>query len=103
MNAHVSQNGSNGHCFGKLLTDFCEEENLVVSDAKLLPPDSYTFLSDAYGTTSWLDHVIATSNSHSLIRDMKVCYDKISSDHHPLHATIDLDQMHIDPSEKAQA
>ena len=37
-------------------------------------------VSDAQGTTSWLDHVLSTHSSHSTISDMAVNYDCVSSD-----------------------
>ena len=40
----------------------------------MLLPDTYTFFSQAYGSTSWLDHCITTSFSQTVISNNYVCY-----------------------------
>ena len=50
----------------------------------LLPNDTYTFISSSHSTTSWLDHILSTSSGHSLLQDVHVKGDYISSDHLPL-------------------
>ena len=52
--------------FGKLLNNHCREENLVIADCELLGKDSFTFVSHAHNTTSWLDYVITISTGVSL-------------------------------------
>lgn len=70
--------------FGVELQKFCREENIVISDSAYLSLDTYTYYSEAHGSTSWLDHVISTSSAHDLIEEIKVCYDFVTSDHFPL-------------------
>ena len=48
-------------------------------------------MSSAWGTTSWLDHVICTADARECITDMTVLYECICSDHHPLLFCIDFD------------
>ena len=48
------------------------ECNFIPSDIRCLPPDYFTYVSEAHGTTSWLDHVLSTHSSHSTISDMAV-------------------------------
>ena len=50
----------------------------------LLPNDTYTYISSSHSTTSWLDHILSTSSGHSLLQDVHVKGDYISSDHLPL-------------------
>ena len=80
---------SKDHLFGSELKSFCSDMNLIISDKEHLG-DSYTFLSSAHDSVSWLDHVVCTNSAHALMRDYKVLYDKVSSDHFPLSMTIDI-------------
>ena len=70
--------------FGKELIDVCNANSLCFSDKMLLPNDTYTFISSSHSTTSWLDHILSTSSGHSLLQDVHVKGDYISSDHLPL-------------------
>ncbi|KAJ2937577.1 hypothetical protein O0L34_g12975 [Tuta absoluta] len=49
--------------FGKELMEFCGEYNYVCIDPLILPTDTYTFVSDAHGTVSWLDHCLSTEHN----------------------------------------
>jgi len=71
------------------LKAFCEDENLIISDHVSLDNLS-TFVSLAHGTTSWLDHIVATHSMHQLLSDIKVddCY--VTSDHLPLTTTVNV-------------
>ena len=42
--------------FGKHLLDFCVEENILLADVKL-NKDSFTCISSAHNSVSWLDHI----------------------------------------------
>ena len=42
--------------FGSELIKFCDLNNLCFIDKSSHLPDSYTFISQAHHTTSWLDH-----------------------------------------------
>ena len=48
--------------FGRSLKNVSMEYNLVLSSMQHLPPDTY--ISDAWGSTSWLDHCIATHDGN---------------------------------------
>ena len=50
----------------------------------LLQNDTYTFISSSHSTTSWLDHILSISSGHSLLQDVHVKGDYISSDQLPL-------------------
>ena len=74
----------NPSLFTPFLNAFINECHLIASDTLLLPSDAFTYVSDAHGSRSWLDHVLTTHSSHSSISDMEVKYDCVSSDHLPL-------------------
>jgi endonuclease/exonuclease/phosphatase family metal-dependent hydrolase len=85
FNADVTHN----HLFGTELTEFCQDTDLLLSDTLLLNSGHcYTHVSASHGTTSWLDHVLCTVNSHKLVESCKIFYDKVSSDHFPLSFVI---------------
>jgi hypothetical protein len=76
--------------FGKELVKFCQEEGFIISDNICLPEETYTFHSEAHGSKSWLDHIICTNSAHSLVCDVNVCYNYVTSDHVPLCFNINL-------------
>ena len=77
-------NASDSISFGKLLNDFCCNNNFKLSNKFFMPSDSFTYCSEAHSTTSWLDHCLSFHSLHSLIECMEILYGYISSDHHPL-------------------
>ena len=56
---------SDFNSFGKLLNDFCCNNNFKLSDKLLLPSNSFTYYSEAHSTTSWLDHCLSSHSVHS--------------------------------------
>ena len=76
--------------FSPFLNSFISECHFIPSDIKYLTPDSFTYVSDAHGSRSWLDHVLCTHSSHSSVSDMVINYDCVSSDHFPLSFTISI-------------
>ena len=77
------------HKFGKELSTFCKDENLIISDLIHLSNSEYTFVS-SHGFTSWIDHVISTYSGHTLINNISVNYRCISSDHLPWMVDLDV-------------
>ena len=51
---------------------------------------SFTYLSEAHGSTSWIDHCICTGQAHTSISAINVIYDTQSSDDFPLSICIDI-------------
>ena len=51
------------------LVELCKGEHLCISDYDMLGRNSgfYAYVSDAHHSTSWLDHVICSSNMHNVI------------------------------------
>ena len=87
FNANIS---SNNHRFGKELL-----ENLILSDQLLASVDTFTFTSDAQGSTVWLDHIVSSKNLHVIINKVWVDYDFISSDHFPMFMKINTNTVNI--------
>ena len=70
--------------FGKLLTNFCAECSYLISDKLLLPADTFTYVSDCHGSSTWIDHCLPSASFHQAKRNMTVLQDIIMSDHRPL-------------------
>ena len=51
-------NDGTKNTFGVFLEDFCMENDFIISDYALLPQDTFTYISDAHNTTSWIDHFV---------------------------------------------
>ena len=47
-----------GDLFGDEFMQMCNEHSLSIADKELLPDSSFTCISNAHGTTSWLDHCV---------------------------------------------
>ena len=77
-------NASCANMFGKLLEDFAAQKYLIISYKACLPSDTFTYLSDAHGTVSWLDHCISSPSLHQSIDNMNVLYKFSTSDHFSL-------------------
>jgi exonuclease III len=75
--------------FGKMLKSYCTDENLVIADEKHLDSDTFTFVSSAHNTCSWLDHVVTTHTGSSLISSIGVMTEFVTSDHIPLFMELD--------------
>ena len=69
------------------LIHFVDHNQFTVNDLTL-PIDSFSFLSPAHNTTSWLDHVISSSNSS--VSNVKIDYTLSLFDHFPLLFSINV-------------
>lgn len=76
------------HRFGAELKSFCEEENWMLSDYSISPIDTFTFYSDAHHTVAWLDHIMSTTNFHSIVNNIWVEHEYVTSDHFPIFTSI---------------
>ena len=81
------------HLFGRELSEFCTDEGLVMSDVAFCNNDTYTYFSDSTESMSWIDHIVSTCSANNLIDNVWVDYSFISSDHHPLLCTINVDNV----------
>lgn len=86
FNAHPTE------LFSNELNNFCADQSWCCADVIKLGIDSneYTFVSDAHGSRRWLDHCVVTQSAWETVRDIKVCYDVMWSDHFPLSMCCDL-------------
>ena len=50
FNANVKPNAN----FAVVMKEFCEQFNYLWTSCKMLPNDTYTYVSDAWGSCSWL-------------------------------------------------
>ena len=85
--------GFNGNSiFGTELSYFCLEHDYVLSDIDHIwaYSGSFTFVSEAHGTTPWLDHCLCTTQAHAGIVDVNIDYGMQSSDHFPISICIDV-------------
>ena len=82
--------------FGNELKRFCRDELLSISDASHCPPSTFTFFSESHQSVSWLDHCISNANFHSVIRNVDVMHDFVSSDHMPMLINVDLRSARVD-------
>ena len=72
------------------LSTFIEENSLVVNDLSL-PSNSFTYLSPAHNTTSWIDHVISSRSMD--IHNISIMYDTSLYDHFPLRFEINISEI----------
>ena len=90
MNADVSDGSS---IFANHLMQFCSDNGLVLSSKLLLPDSSYTYISEAWHTTSWLDHCICTADAHESLEAMSINYEFATSDHVPFSLCVNLENI----------
>ena len=81
FNAHLGPNPSK---FGKYLSDLCLENDLKISSKELLKNDSFTYISERWESTSWLDHCVSTEGAHERIENFNIEYDLSARDHIPI-------------------
>lgn len=58
------------------IIQFSGDDNFILSNTVLLLTDSYTYISEAWHRTSWLDHCISTAEGC-----MSILYGVTTSDH----------------------
>ncbi|XP_024116673.2 uncharacterized protein LOC112138347 [Oryzias melastigma] len=80
LNSDISDCAST---FGNHLKQFWEDNGLTLSTGILLPEDSFTHISEAWHTTSWLDHCVTSADAHASLTNMKIFYELALADHIP--------------------
>jgi exonuclease III len=80
LNAHINT------LFYNELCKLCHDTNLIMSDCLLLGESSgtYTYVSDAHNTTSWLDHCLTSHSVHNIINNICILDKSPASDHLPI-------------------
>ena len=68
------------------LQELCSNVSLVISDCDYYGRTfgKFTHVSNAHGTTSWLDHVICSHNMQARLHPVDILDMLLSSDHVPL-------------------
>ena len=59
-----------------------------------LPHDSYTFVVDMCGSSSWLDHAICSPKLDHCISNLKIDYNQCKDDHVPFHFDLAVDEVY---------
>ena len=70
---------------------FCEENSWLLSSELLLQVNTFTYLSERWDSTSWLDHCVSTSDGHNVIQSIDVLYSFCTSDHIPICIDVSLE------------
>ena len=81
-NANLKSGGNS--MFGKPMSDFCQDNNLTISDKELLPESSYTYISESHNTCTWIDHIVSSNDIKTAIDNITIAYDVTESDHIPI-------------------
>ena len=81
--------------FARHMIDFCHDNNYNISSRLMLPDDSYTHVIEAWGSVSWLDHIVSSSDFHNNNTSIDIDYDCTDVDHIPVLANIALTDMPI--------
>ena len=74
-------NASDSNLFGPLLNQFRDDIEYKFTDKEFLPQDTFTYFSEAHGSTSWIDHCLTSQTVHQAVESMQDLHDYISSDH----------------------
>ena len=56
----------------------------MISDERLLPIDSFTYLSDSHNSTTWIGHCLSSASADQLIDNNKILHQYLISDHRSL-------------------
>ena len=90
FNANLRHTGTN--LFACHMTEFCKENELLISSELLLPHGSYTYAGHREGVPhySWLDHVVCSADFHKSILDISIGYDICDEDHIPVTTQVDI-------------
>lgn len=92
-NANLGNSGTN--IFQPFMSDFCSENQLILSSQLLLPDTTYTQVQLREGNFyhSWLDHIVSSTDFHNSIENICVHYDMSDDDHIPVSISIQVDSL----------
>lgn len=68
-------NAHPGELFNTELIRYCVDQKWKCVDLELLPPDTYTYVSDSCLSRRWLDHCVVTEAARSAVSGAAVVYD----------------------------
>ena len=90
-NANIRNGGES--TFARHMSQLCMDNSYILSSQALLPTDSYTHVSEAWGSVSWLDHIVSSADFHHCIQTVSIDYDITDVDHIPVLMDISLDDI----------
>ena len=90
LNADISDEKS---LFGRHLIQFCHDNKLILTSSVLLPATTFTYVSEAWNTTSWLDHIICTADAHDCVEQVEILYGLAASDHMPVSIMLKVENL----------
>ena len=70
------------------ISEEINSNDFIISDYALLPQDTFTYISDAHNTTSWIDHFVSSFSVHQGMLNMDVLTECIISDHRAVAVSI---------------
>ena len=79
--------------FARHMSQLCMDNSYILSSQALIPTDSYTHVSEAWGSVSWLDHIVSSADFHHCIQTVSIDYDISDVDHIPVLMDISLDDI----------
>ena len=88
-------NGIVSSRFGRHVLEFCNRNNLSLPCRDQLPDDSYTYVSERWGSTSSLDYIVASPDFVTSISDIKVRHDLTNADHIPVNCSIQIERLPV--------
>lgn len=93
FNANLGLTGNN--LFSNHLTEFCSDNDLLLSTKILLPPTTYSYVCSREGTLyhSWLDHVVSSADFHNCIQYISVLYEIADEDHIPISMILNVSSL----------
>ena len=90
-NANIRNGGES--MFARHMSQLCMDNSYILSSQALLPTESYTHVSEAWGSVSWLDHIVSSADFHHCIQTVSIDYDISDVDHIPVLMDISLDDI----------
>ena len=80
------------HQFGKL-NQFCSDIGLILSSELKLPEDSFTYKTNSWHTTSWIEHCVSSKDGRDIIHDMEILYQESTGDHVPFRVGVSIERI----------
>ena len=90
-NANIRNGGES--MFARHMSQLCMDNSYILSSQALLPTESYTHVSEAWGSVSWLNHIVSSADFHHCFQTVSIDYDISDVDHIPVLMDISLDDI----------
>ena len=62
-------------CLRNIMVQLCDDNGFILSSKVLLPADSFIHVSEAWGSVSWLDHIVSSSDFNNCIKTVSIDHD----------------------------